>query len=678
MPHSNQSLLKKICLLLLAVALNHRRVVGGVDSALPVAFIPKYKGLVFDQAKSGAYSAQSDISNSGKTAGKVEPFEALIPAISGVKQIDYVTQITEFGGYGSILLSNNADDDIAPACREASSSGVNVVTWDSPLPSGVPGGESMFVAPVNFDDTGKVLADMASDILGIEGGEYAILSASRKAANQNTWIESMELVVKKNPDKYGKLTRVEVAYGDDTEDLSYTEAKRLTEAHPNLKLIVSPTTVGIVQASKVMTDLGKCGTVKVTGLGLPSEMLDYTLSDCAPRFALWDFVDLGYLAYFAAYRLAARELEIKDGQTFEAGRLKTFTVNRDPTREDAYRVIMGEFTVYDKGNVEGAALYEAIQGDGDKATTDSFENRYFKKYMKKPLAIIPKVTGMISFFASAHVIWHVLSNGKRRREPTNRVLTGIAASGMLASFFGFFLSTWPIPSDTWLVWGNVGSKLTCIVQGFFFQAGISATPLYAGALTTVFALKVVLRLTQEKLVRIERYLHVFVNVFAWGTALAGLPLKLYNSADRIGSMCWIAEDPPYCSLRDNCERGKNAYLYRWIFLYAWVFIVLAYMTVCMIIVYFKVLEAEKASDRLRSDAGQAVIRGRSRKVALQGLYYVLAFIIPWVIGITLSILKEKTYGDITAKAPIVLEVVNAFVWPLGGFLNFLVYIRPAY
>ena len=67
---------------------------------------------------------------------------------------------------------------------------------------------------------------------------------------------------------------------------------------------MAPTTVGIAAAAKAMTDEGLCDTVKVSGLGLPDEMRAYTESGCAPQFALWSFVDLGYLTYYATYGIA--------------------------------------------------------------------------------------------------------------------------------------------------------------------------------------------------------------------------------------------------------------------------------------------------------------------------------------------------------------------------------------
>jgi len=63
--------------------------------------------------------------------------------------------------------------------------------------------------------------------------------------------------------------------------------------YPDLKLIMAPTTVGIAAAAKAMQDEKLCDKVKVSGLGLPAEMVSYTLNGCAPQFALWSFRDLG-------------------------------------------------------------------------------------------------------------------------------------------------------------------------------------------------------------------------------------------------------------------------------------------------------------------------------------------------------------------------------------------------
>ena len=93
---------------------------------------------------------------------------------------------------------------------------------------------------------------------------------------------------------------------------------------------MAPTTVGIAAAGKAMTDEKLCDKVKVSGLGLPDEMKDYTLSGCAPKFALWSFTDLGYLAFYAAYGIATEQIEAKAGAEFEAGRLARRRSRRTP------------------------------------------------------------------------------------------------------------------------------------------------------------------------------------------------------------------------------------------------------------------------------------------------------------------------------------------------------------
>ena len=69
-----------------------------------------------------------------------------------------------------------------------------------------------FVNQAGVTEIGEALMDAVLDISGGEG-QWAILSATSQATNQNAWIEAMKEVMK--DDKYSKLELVEVAYGDD-------------------------------------------------------------------------------------------------------------------------------------------------------------------------------------------------------------------------------------------------------------------------------------------------------------------------------------------------------------------------------------------------------------------------------------------------------------------------------
>ena len=314
--------------------------------AVKMMLLPKFLGILpFAQANTGAQGAATELKNPTAFA-----FVGPTADNSVQGQIEFMTNAST-QGYKVVMISNNAGDQIAPAATAAQAAGVKVVAWDSPIPSAK--GESLFVAQVDFDQTGKVMADMALNLMGADGGKFAILSASPDAANQNAWIKALNDALK-DP-KYAKLQLVDTVYGNDQSELSYTQAQALVAKYPDLKVIMAPTTVGIAAAAKAMQDGNLCNKVKVSGLGLPSEMVSYTLNGCAPQFALWSFVDLGYLTYYTSYMLATGAIKGVEGEQFVGGRLGTFTITKDPTRSAGLRVLMGGFKVYDKSNVEAEA-----------------------------------------------------------------------------------------------------------------------------------------------------------------------------------------------------------------------------------------------------------------------------------------------------------------------------------
>jgi rhamnose transport system substrate-binding protein len=320
---------------------------GGVVKATPgqaldMILLPKFVGnKVFDEAHDGAKEAHAELQNSGKL-----DFVGPTADNSVAGQIEIVTNAPTQGAK-AIMISNNAGDQIGPSAQAARDAGMTVVTWDSPIPSAQ--GEQVFVAQVDFDETGVVMADMARSILGEDGGKFAILSASPDAANQNAWIAAMKKALE-DP-KYANLELLDVVYGNDQSEDSYNQALALVSKYPDMELIMAPTSIGIVAAAKAMQDEGLCDKVKTSGLGLPSELYDYTMNGCVPEFALWSFVDLGYLTYYLTYLIATGAMKGEVGERFNAGRMGTFTIEKDPTRDSGLRVLMGPFTVYNKDNV---------------------------------------------------------------------------------------------------------------------------------------------------------------------------------------------------------------------------------------------------------------------------------------------------------------------------------------
>ena len=49
------------------------------------------------------------------------------------------------------------------------------------------------------------------------------------------------------------------------------------------------------------------------------------------------------------------DLKAEEGAKFTAGRMGEYTIEKDATRGKGLRILMGGFSIYDKGNVEAAA-----------------------------------------------------------------------------------------------------------------------------------------------------------------------------------------------------------------------------------------------------------------------------------------------------------------------------------
>ena len=122
--------------------------------------------------------------------------------------------------------------------------------------------------------------------------------------------------MKKQLAKYPNMKLVTTVYGNDDPATSLTVLQGMLSAYPNLKGIISPTTVGISTAAQYLSthpDVAK--KVTLTGLGLPSQMSKYVKDGTVQSFELWNPSDLGYLAGYAAAALASGTTTLATGST---------------------------------------------------------------------------------------------------------------------------------------------------------------------------------------------------------------------------------------------------------------------------------------------------------------------------------------------------------------------------
>ena len=285
----------------------------------------------FDAAHKGAQEAAKELGNvdiiyTGPTTSTAEA------------QIDVVNSLIA-QKVDAIAISANDKDALVPALKKAMQRGITVISWDSGV---APEGRLMHLNPSSNPLIGNMCVKLASDGLGSETGDVAILSAASTATNQNIWIEEMKKVLP----NYKNVNLVDTVYGDDLADKSYRETQGLIAKYPNLKAIIAPTSVGIVAAAQAVEDAGLVGKVNVTGLGLPSEMAGHVKAGSSKAFAIWNPIDLGYSATYIAYELKTGKAEAKPDAEISIGRMGT--IKLDANSEAA----MADPFVYDAGNVD--------------------------------------------------------------------------------------------------------------------------------------------------------------------------------------------------------------------------------------------------------------------------------------------------------------------------------------
>ena len=155
-------------------------------------------------------------------------------------------------------------------------------------------------------------------------------------------------------EKYAGLELVEVAYGDDEPQKSTDQTQALLDNYPDLKVIVAPTTVGIAAAAKLLQDQGSA--VKLTGLGLPSEMVEYTGADDAhscPYFYLWDMQGLGKLSALTTIALVNGDITGALDETFTAGDLGEYTITE--ADDGGTEIVLGLPLEFNEENIEEMA-----------------------------------------------------------------------------------------------------------------------------------------------------------------------------------------------------------------------------------------------------------------------------------------------------------------------------------
>jgi len=233
-------------------------------------------------------------------------------------------------GVDALVISANDPDALVDVCSQAMEEGIKVVSYDAEV--AYPG-RDLDVQPSSAKNIGLTMLESIAKSVNYEG-QIAVVSAMATAPNQNLWISYIEEELKAN-EAYANIEYLGVVYGDDEYQKSFDETQALLNQYPDLKGLIVPTTVGGPAVSKCIQDAGR--DVKVTGLTLASDMKTFIEAGIADETFLWNPIDLGYVASYAAVAL----------------------VNGDITGAAGDAVVAGEYnlTVEDKGEDGATILY---------------------------------------------------------------------------------------------------------------------------------------------------------------------------------------------------------------------------------------------------------------------------------------------------------------------------------
>jgi rhamnose transport system substrate-binding protein len=305
---------------------------GALKTGLKVFVIPKNLGNPYfttsDSVNSGgALAALSTLGETGsETSGTAATPASQLPALQAA--------ITK--GANALIVSATDPSALCPTLKSAMAKGITVVTYDSDAPAC----RDLFINQASTAQIGTSEVDVLAKQIN-STGDIAIVSAAASATNQNAWIGFMKQELKKFPNMH----LVSTVYGNDDPTTATQVTQGLLQKYPNLKGIISPTTVGILAAAQVLDTPKYRGKIALTGLGTPDSLKKFVTDGTIQSFELWNPANLGYLAGYAAVNLASKKITNSAGQSFTAGKLGNFTVGADNT------VLLGPPFVFNKANI---------------------------------------------------------------------------------------------------------------------------------------------------------------------------------------------------------------------------------------------------------------------------------------------------------------------------------------
>ena len=295
---------------------------------IQVAMMPKAKGdPYFISCRQGAEEAARELGIDLLWDGPTD----LDPAKQNEVVEAWITK-----GVDVIAVSVENQAGISTVLRKAREKGIKVITWDADAEENA---RDFLINQATPQGIGYTLTDEAARILNGKG-EFAIVTASLSAANQNEWIKNIKArLAEKYPDM--KLVAIHPSEGD--RDRAFSETQTILKVYPGVRLIMAIAAPAVPGAAEAVKQSGRTD-IRVIGLSLPNMNKTYVKAGIVESVVLWNTVDLGYLTVYAADALTDGRLKRGDNE-LTAGRLGTIDIKDD-------EVLLGAPFIFNKENID--------------------------------------------------------------------------------------------------------------------------------------------------------------------------------------------------------------------------------------------------------------------------------------------------------------------------------------
>lgn len=273
--------------------------------------------------------------------------------------------------------------------------------------------------------------------------------------------------------------------------------------------------------------------------------------------------------------------------------------------------------------------------------SDSFSDR-----QNVTLAIVPKISGLLSLIGSLCIITSILSpkrnqNVERRinRNPDRnrtvkrvrrvrtrrrkrrargqrsnvqkRLFLGLSFCDIIQSSC-YIASTWPIPKH--IIYDNIkfniGNQTSCNIQGFLILYGAMSVPLYNAFLCVYYYICVkVKNLSQKRIAkRIEPFFHITALALPLNFCIYGLLNNMFNATS---AACFLVPYPRRCVDEEfdiDCVRGEDSLKLRRVCIGV-ILLCFIIMIVSLTLLYKLVRKQEIRMDRYSFSKSQSIENG---------------------------------------------------------------------